>query len=706
MDDNDADNEDGGDDDQTPPTFLLSSQDFEPRPSFSTSSSSRRHRLHDRIQDDFFLVEPSDLDPSSRPHSSLSNRSDSHPDDTMGFIYPSMMLSHSSEAPSLPLGKAQDAVGDKVSLAQEASHAPAAHDIPATIDSSLETLSGTPQPTLTFAEQHHQPRPESRLDQHQGSDQTSQTQHDEGQLAQDHADDSTSLSGTTELSPIPAQVADTDTAHNVRESKESSSGISGASNTQRKSVKSLFDSVAQEDYSAARPTPGSGFIAINPVWNLKGVLAGCFGFLSLLVLIGFLAAEYYHSTTTPAHVVVSEINYAEFQRVTYVLLDVYTSRLTQEQRPNRPPGFHVRVLADDKPWTLKEAPAQALQFPAEPIVTCVWGGYCQIFIPTFLPRDHKIKSPQVCTDTSYYLHIWFRNGTRISDRPIEIFTTRGHEGKSQECYLRPAATVNVINPPWGAEDEADEADDYLDYWKEQMRRAADSVVHGYTSLSAIWTDRYSETIQLATQSMINMVLELYQQSSRLAARILMQWREAFSESEGDVLDRASAAVLRAQGNAKQITSRAAAGLRKLTCQFSDQAFRDGRHSSPYGRTFKDQLDKLSAKKVLRKADQLLHKAEYFLADVEDNFDTWMAEKANVDMRGIKREADRLALKAEAKIVEALNSKLARNINGNVKHKLDQLKATSAGDKLVREADAVKKDVKRRWKDLQRQLQQW
>ncbi|KAF8937460.1 hypothetical protein EDD21DRAFT_116885 [Dissophora ornata] len=692
---------DTDDEDQRLPSSSFSSQDFDRR-------FLPRRRREIKEQDDFLLVEP-----PSRPHSSLSSRSE----DPMSLVFPSMVLSQPSMAPVLHDDDAQQVAVDKISR-QDTLHIPPTHDIPTAIDSSLETLSGAPQPTVIHSEQQRR-----NINEQTEQNQASNKDQEKDRANNDSTDDLLPLSGTVELAPAQA-LAEEDkglggNAHDGVDSaqpvlnpqsvelseatKEKSDEEEGRTEAQSSaSVKDLFDHVSQNlsAHTGVRP----GFVSINPSWSVVKVLAGCFGFLSLLIFSGYLAAEYHYSVQ-PAHVVVSEINYSEQSRLAIVLLEVYTSRLTQEQRPNRPPGFHIRVLNDNKPWSLEDAPVQPMHLFAEPIVSCVWGGYCRVYVSSLLKRSHKNQSPWLCSDTSYYLHIWFANGTRVSNTPPEIFTSRGEGGsKPRECLSRPSSTKSITDQG----DADDVYDDNLAYLKDQLQHVADTVAESYSALSsslAMWWDLLQPVLS-QLRDLIQVAYDFSQYSAHIVTDALLQWKTLVVTHVNAPMDDVNAAIMRAQENAKKLKIRVSSKLQQLATQIHGQtAFMGKQQFSTFRKKiFKDQFDKPSAKKALRKADQLLHWAEQFLADVEDSVDSWVADKVDVDE--IKRQADRLAYKAEAKFEEALDSDFARNINRNMKRKLSHFKTTPTGEKLVREANEVKKDVKRRWKDLQRHLGRW
>ncbi|KAF9360531.1 hypothetical protein BGX26_008951 [Mortierella sp. AD094] len=728
--------QDTDDENQALPSFSLSSQDFDQH------LPSNRNR-DSRVQDGFFLVEPSDLEPSSRPHSSLSHHSDlERPEDPMHFIYPSMALSPSSSYSPQHGDEAQEYETDKGShsLREDSSHIHPAHDIPATIDSSLETILGEPKSTTLAQTEYQQPNlgeePHKvhfkvNEEEEEGDEEIEEDKEDDEEIEEDKEASvyQVSTHDTTHLSKASVPSLDQTLAKEGSRNSQSihkdqvlpdsdvmplqpvadasSAEASDSSRTQQPpAVKSLLDLVSQDRQARVSTAPRS--VSINTSWSLVNVITGCFGFLLMLLLAGYLSAEYYHRSVYPAHVVVSEVGYVEDSRVAVVHLSVYTYKLKREARRNRPPGFHVRVLGDNKPWSLEEAPSHSSAIFGEPIVDCAWGGWCVVYVPSLLRQPKNRKSPFLCSDTPYYLHIWFANGTRTSNAPPEIFTTLGEgKGKPSECVFR---TSGLLKDNQEANDDAAE-DDFLTFWKQQILEIAEKAALYQPHLSLPWANMRWDRLQPAiaeVQNMLSVVLAYYQRSTHMIVETVMQLKNQLVRVEDTVQERSDTALMRARRNAKKVRSHVSLKIRQVADQIQSIPDVRGKHQPPESmehqirvlkKTLEDQWKKLSLNNVVSKVDQLL-------ADVENNLESLQnpksaKERARSDE--LRRKAERLVKETETKLEQIFNSKFIRKINRNLQQGVDQFKTSPTGDKLVREAGALKKEAKRRWKNLQKQL---
>ncbi|KAF9112195.1 hypothetical protein BGX27_003796 [Mortierella sp. AM989] len=674
--------------DQVFPSFSLSSQDFDQHQS--------SHPVRDsQVQDDFFLVEPSDLESSSRPLSSFSHHSDlEHPEDPMHFIYPSMALSHLPNESPLYGDEAQEHViyKDSNPLRKSSSHTPSTHDIPVTIDSSLETILGDPKTSSVQNEpqQHNSSKEPHNL--------RSETKEEEWQ--EDKADKVDKERSFHEV--LTASTAESSRAKSPSLNQSFTAADTGYQNNVETSeasivqppvaARSLLDLISQDrpahDFTASR------YVSINPSWSLASVMTGCFGFILAIILAGYLSAEYYHRSVYPAHVVVSEVNYVEDSRIAVAHLSVYTYKLKREARRNRSPGFHIRVLNDSKAWSLDEAPAHPLHLFGEPIVDCPLGGWCTVYVPSLHKRTKNTKSPFLCSDASYYLHIWFSNGTRTSDVPPEIFTTREGDGKKPiECISRTSGSPEGSQ---GTDDDADDTDDnsYFKSWMQQFQGFTGEVkaaVH-QSYLALPWTDVQWNHFQPAIAELpnaFNMVLAYYQHSTAMITEMVRQWMNHLIGVGVATQERIDTVLTRARRNAKRIRDHVSLKVQQAVDQIHiNSAFRGKHQLSHQAQTFKkavrNQWGKLSLDNAVRKVDQLL-------ADVEHDIAALMSSK------DIRRRAGQLLVEAETSLEQIFNSEFIHKINRNVQQSVEQLKTSSTGNKAIRKAQKLRRKLQEQLK---------
>ncbi|KAF9438661.1 hypothetical protein BGZ76_006034 [Entomortierella beljakovae] len=653
-----------------------------------TFSFTNQNSGGNSVLDDFFFVETSDLDASSRPPSSLSHHSDlERPENPMHFIYPSLTLAPvSSETLPLSDGVQEHSVAKELSTQNESlPHMDQTHDIQATIDSSLETImaeqfSVPPQwnsqqldTGVIEATEFNQEVP-SLTNEHDlpHSEDTEVPLFRQNLSEEDFENHSIVYSQNQRgAKAIPIQFYTSDVEYHSLEASE----IAVAQPTT--STKSTHEVVTLSH--AKNDSTISKFAFANRSWSRY-----LFGFVLAIILGGYIVTEYYHYSVRPAHAVISNIRYEDDPNLAVVDLSVYTYKQKQEKRRNRPPGFHVRVLSDDKPWSLEEAPTHLLNVFNQPLVGCVWGGWCKIYVPVLQSRTRYKGSEFICSNSSYFLHVWFANGTRISNSPPEIFSHRKDECKHQDSK----AETNTNT----------DDDNYLDFCKSQFQvLVEDAKAVAYLSqpltrwISTQW-DRFLST-NVDLQNMINAALSYYQWSTDMVKEVIQHWITSPKVTEEPTM------IRRAQRNAKKFSEQLSLKLRQAADQIhGTSSTKQKRHPSneierrveALKIAAQNQWSKLSSSDTIYKVDQLMVEVEHTLESL-------------IDPRtsdNIQRKAEQLAKEAEDKLEKIYNSKIMRNINQKVQHRVDRLMTSSTGKKVIREAKLLKKEATWLWRDLQ------
>jgi hypothetical protein len=101
---------------------------------------------------------------------------------------------------------------------------------------------------------------------------------------------------------------------------------------------------------------------------------------------------------------------------------------------------------------------------------------------------------------------------------------------------------------------------------------------------------------------------------------------------------------------------------------------------------------------------LLSKADQIISKAEKNLDSWIRSGGvqktmkNVPVEKIARQADRIALGTETRLKQVTGS-----LVGLLQQGMEEAKASSAGQRLAREVDAVKEDAERRLKGFLKQF---
>ncbi|KAF9956571.1 hypothetical protein BGZ70_009839, partial [Mortierella alpina] len=419
------------------------------------------------------------------------------------------------------------------------------------------------------------------------------------------------------------------------------------------SVQTLLDELSHVESGPSRDEPGSS-IVICPTWGLMKAIGGFFGLLSILFLAGFLAAEYHHASTRPAHVSVSEINYSEDYRMAVVQLHVFTADLRQIQGPSRPPRFHMRILSDNKAWSIEDAPKQPHIF-AEP----------------------------------------------TSDQPPRVFA---------DVVKKQGACSS--EPGWTSEDEGhqDSNERVYDMWTKRWRQ----IDYDASQLLAPLRNIHRDHLQAMTskvQSVVDMAFAYTQRSFRVFCKAALDLTGRLSSVEDSVVERATMGFQRARRNAKIIKGATVSKAQELLDRASfNGKDRSGRRRSPFSNehvqtlkvAIKAKLEKLPTDEVLRKADHLLFEAESKIeAALQSEPIKRLSKKIPADK--IKQAADRVRLDVEGSVESLLRSNLAQSLSGKTQRILDKVRATPTGSKVVREAKAIKSDAKQLWRDVRIRL---
>ncbi|KAF9285143.1 hypothetical protein BGZ68_004128 [Mortierella alpina] len=708
--------DDVADDNEDLPSFSLSSQDLDQRPP---------PHCDDRMQDDFLPVERSDLEYSTRPHSPLSQHSDV--DDgwvPMHLVYPSMTLSPASTAAALTHQDkgTQEQLGDNSPLLSfDVSHHVLDQDEPerSSNDSSVDqrqdkdpgehdegiAKSSTELPEQSLARTSSESNRQDDIDIGSVIDR-------QVDLQADIQDDVQGDSEDTAKDGIPScfkadfgdevQVSmldDIQPSSNdcTEEDKQLILSRTHTQSPDSPSVHTRLDELFEVDSGSSKNETSSSIVS-NPSWGLVKATCGFFGFLSLLLLAGFLVAEYHHASTRPAHVSVSEINYSEDYRMAVVQLHVFTADLRQIQGPSRAPKFHMRILPDNRAWSIEDAPKQPLHLFAEPFVSCAWGGWCSVYLSSLQKRGGRSGG---CSNATHYLHIWFVNGTRTSNQPPEVFSDAAK--KQGSCSTQAGST---------SDDQGQESSNerVYDMWTKRWRQ----IEYDTSQLLAPWKNIRRDHLQAMTskvQNMVDIAFVYTQRSFRILCKAASDLIGGLSSVEDIVVERATMGFQRARRNAKIIKGATVSKAQELL----DRACIDGRrwdyhrgppfsneHVQTLKTAIKAKLEQIPTDEMLRKADHLLSEAESKIeAALHSEPIKRLSKKIPADK--IKRAADRILVEVEGSVESMLQSNVVQNINGKTQRILDKVKATSTGSKVVREAKAIKSDAKQLWKDLSNRL---
>ncbi|KAG0036403.1 hypothetical protein BGZ82_004273 [Podila clonocystis] len=680
-----SDNEDPHSPSRSPsyPSSSRSSVDHTSHPILALSDSIQdlddflAARLHNTRDDDFFLVEQSDVDITSRPHSSLSLHSDHDRHDPMSLVYPSMMLS----PPRSPL---DDDDQESVSHVLKPKPIPLPVPVPmpmpvethtddaapSHLDSSIETLTGP----------SHQPT--------------------ENEIA------------TEPEIPIAPELAELDDAPSHRSSErypEPSEPKMPNSHKKDEASSSLIKTVAPSSPTGRRPITQR--VKLTAVKKTPPIRRAVWVPALLTVVLSIIGAailgSFFLATRPPAHASVSEVSYLHDHRVAVVTLDLFTAQ-GKRYTSRKPHPLQTRVLHVADPVSVELAPAQAMHDFAEPIVHDQRNGTYAVYITSLrrIVRKQGLPlqmSPWVCHETSYYLHLWFANGTRVPDTPQEIFTS------SVPSVGRPLACLTQKLFP--GDDFVEDDDDFF-YWKDRYRRVTDSISKRL-NFSLSWAKDPWNKLILAycqVQEEFQVTVAFAKRSLRLLSEMVRDWVNNMYRADQHTQRGAEQALKRARVNAKRIqkqTIEKAQDLYQLVVKPTPYEFESqmGRQLQTLKKKAQKQIDLLQSNKVVLAAEELLMGAEVKLeaqlkAALESERLHKLAGKLDKDANAFAKKTEKAFAEAERFVDTLLHSESAQKVKKNVDRKLDDFKDTPTGKKIVKEAKAIQKDARRMWSDFQ------
>ncbi|KAF8942075.1 hypothetical protein BGZ47_006914 [Haplosporangium gracile] len=728
-------------------------------------------------RDGFQFVGHSDLDALTRSRSALSHHSDHDPvANDMNFVYPSMTLSQecdrerdrraslppvdsssvqtlatASSTATLTAANAVIGTANANEMGQPDSHDPSAHDIPATLDSSLETISGQQYQQQQQLSSEPSDNNNHNLHQHNIYDEGQEDNSTNSYNNNNAYESNISSESENELETYAPPPRTSRTAHTISSPVETTLSaplaiplvdhdhklivpVTGQDPSDGGNEPSVHTKAAPQDYSTimsqighlfqpSKGTPSPTLTAVSsapsPERNFIRTLTTftrLAGLFSLVLVGGFLAVEFFYRSLQPAHVALSAagVTYADDHRLAVVNLDVYSSRLRQEKHLHRSPGFHVRVLNNNNFWSLQDAPAQPLYLFADPFVVCPDGGSCQVYVASLQKRNKRNSSPWLCHDTGYYVHIWFANGTRVPLSPPEIFTTRGKSDRKPLACLSPATFIGSHSDKDSSRQEDDGEDDYLAYWKERWQQMSGTVSSRFSNKSQIaaYWNPFQPVITRAN-AMAHAIVIYYKQSTDRMIHLLIELKDRLPKINIMTSRRSDSSLNRARSNAKEFQARTISKMHELGERIpllrpkEKKARKQAKipmdeKAQAFKKAVEKQFDSITADKIFHLADDVISMAETSLDTI---LDTEVVKNLKRTLRAdkIKRATERVVLKTEEQLDALLHSELARQVNRDLQHLVNDFKATPIGGKIIQEVQDMQSDAKRYFRSLQRKF---
>lgn len=509
---------------------------------------------------------------------------------------------------------------------------------------------------------------------------------------------------------------------------------------------SMFDPIC-EKWRAGKEFVSQG-LYVGFVWGTKlqdrltaGV--GVF-FVALTVVLAILVGNNMGSSTfsQPSHAFVRQIDYVQNGRMGVAHVDFLTAKGTPFKGKHQHP-FHVRILGDDKAWTVRGAPTDSTPGIGDPIVQDLGNGTFKIYVallrkrhPRGAPTDTPLSSWLCPTKNQHFMHIWFANGTRVPLTPQELVwpkrvvvppTDRVKSGNDQigdfkspkcpglrnihrancNCRGRRKNTKAASTPkPDKIDDfENDEDEEATQMWKDQLQRLSAPMVKHLSNDTVKWMSQQWGLLQPVLCDVHHMTNNALSYTLHSAKRLFF----LFSSWVDQVYGRQDYLATRSQ----DILTRAHKGAHQLKDRFLQRCSKGKKHNKNRKEQQKDLtvlLDEQfqSLKRTgqaaaeaakLPTAETVLQKMDDIMVEVEGQVGKFLKSKRvqamveRVNAEEILKRADKVLADAEDRMEKVWKTEMVQDVHQRATKKVEAVLQTQfAQDVNKRVAKVMKSKV--------------
>ncbi|KAK3843516.1 MAG: hypothetical protein J3R72DRAFT_440202, partial [Linnemannia gamsii] len=465
-------------------------------------------------------------------------------------------------------------------------------------------------------------------------------------------------------------------------------------------------------------------------------------FVALTIVLAVLVGTNLGSNTfsQPSHAIVRQIDYVQNGRMGVAHVDFLTVKGTPFKGKHQHP-IHVRILSDDKPWSVRGAPTENTLGVADPIVQDLGNGTFKIYVsllrkrhPRGIPANMLLSSWLCPTKTQHFMHIWFANGTRVPLTPRELawpkrvaipidrvkseghvdnkfWTSSGGRGKVRGSSC--GATWRNSKAPPTLEHHHGKLDDFEDdedegtmmTWKEQLQRISAPVAKHLSNDTVKWMSQRWGLLQPVlcdVHDMTHNALSYTLDSARRFLFLFSSWVDQVFGGQDYLVTRGRTIFTKAQQGAHQLKDRfferysehngkndgstATRKEQKDLIVLLDEQLQSLKRS---GQAAAEAARLPTAEKVLQKMDELM-------VEVEDQVEKLlkskrvqaMAEQLNAEE--ILKKADKVLADAEDRMEKVWKTEMAQDVNRKVAKTVeDVLQTQFAQDVNKRVAKVMK-----------------
>ncbi|KAG0217321.1 hypothetical protein BGX33_010856 [Mortierella sp. NVP41] len=474
-------------------------------------------------------------------------------------------------------------------------------------------------------------------------------------------------------------------------------------------------------------------------------------FMSLTLMLAILVGTNLGTGTfsQPSHAIVRQIDYVQNGRMGVAHVDFLTAKGAPYKGKHHHP-FHVRILGDDKSWSVRGAPTESVPGVADPIVQDLGNGTFKVYVaqlrkrhPRGVPRDAPLSSWLCPSKQQHFLHIWFANGTRVpltpreliwpkrmnlptdrvkSEKPVDTKSPSCSGTRVGNCGGVPRSSKASSSPTYTPEtthdfDNDDDDEDTIVTWKEQLQRLSTPMVKHLSNDTVKWMSQQWGLLQPVLCDVHDLTYNALSYMLDSAKRILMLFSSWVDQLFG------SQDYLATRG--RTILSKAHQGAHRLKDRFFQGC---SKHKGRNGTTRKEQKDLIvlldeqlqslkrsgqAAAEAARfpTAETILQKTDELLVEMEDQVEKLLKSKRvqamaeHLNAEEILKKADKVLAAAEDQMEKVWKTEMAQEVNRKMAKVEEVLQTQFAQDVNRHVGDAMKsKFVKDASERIQRKVE--
>ncbi|KAF9909480.1 hypothetical protein EC991_008462 [Linnemannia zychae] len=484
------------------------------------------------------------------------------------------------------------------------------------------------------------------------------------------------------------------------------------------------------------------FLCIIGGMKLKEQLTTGVGlfFVTLTVILAVLVGTNLSSGTfsQPSHAIIRQVDYVQNGRMGVTHVDFLTAKGTPFKGKHQHP-FQVRILGDDKLWSIRGAPTDNALGVADPIVQDLGNGTFKIYVtlnkrhPRTALGEAPLSSWLCPTKIRHFMHIWFANGTRVPMTPLELAWPKrvappidrvkpegqvgstfctcsgGRKGHSNNCganvksFKTPPSSPHIHDRLNDFEDDEDEGP--IMTWKDQLQRLSAPVTKHLSNDTVRWMSQQWGLLQPVlcdVHDMTHSALSLTLHSAKRLFFLFSSWMDQILGGQDYLATRGRTILFKAHQGAHQLKDR-------FFARYSESG---GKNNGPT-KARKEQNDlivlldeqfqslKRSGQAAAESArfptaETVLQKMDELMVEVEDQVEKLLKSKRvkamadQLSAEEILKKADKILAEAEDRMEKVWKTERAQDVNRKVAKTVeDVLQTQFAQDVNKRVAKVMK-----------------